>query len=153
MGEKPPVHREIFSAGGTCMTSTEIQSVDQTAGKRKSVSKEASFVNFIFQKVSQDKGVAARLRRADNPATEYQSWEVIAPWVDLDNPYERIPYAVIAAAIARTKAEKNGRLGMGRALSLAFEHKGSENHTSQANARLRRLLAANDLFEVCRLMR
>ena len=69
--------------------------------------KEQQFVQFIIERCKQDKGFAARLRRADNPATEYQSWEVLGPWVDLENNFQRLPYAVIAASIARAKVDFN----------------------------------------------
>ncbi len=65
-------------------------------------SKEQQFVQFIIERCNQDKGFAARLRRADNPATEYQSWEILGPWVDLEDRYQRLPYATIAAAIGRS---------------------------------------------------
>src|SRR5690625_4256329 len=108
--------------------------------EKKTKNKEQQFVEFIINRCNQDKGVAARLRRADNPSTEYQSWEILAPWVDLENSFERIPYAVIAAAIARSNATRNGTLSLGQALAKSFEIKNKDVHDSPANARLRRLL-------------
>jgi CRISPR system Cascade subunit CasB len=113
--------------------------------------REERFVNVIIQRCLEDKGYAARLRRADNPATEYQSWEILAAFgVDLAKEYRRLPYAVIGAAIARAKPESNGGLALGRALAAAYED-GSES--APAKARLRRLLACQDTAEVCRVVR
>lgn len=131
------------------MSREEFHIEGRTSTKRK----ETRFVDFVFAKIAQDKGVAARLRRADNPSTEYQSWEILAPWVDLENSFERIPYAVIAAAIARSNATRNGTLSLGQALAKSFEIKNKDVHDSPANARLRRLLAASDSVEVCRIIR
>lgn len=122
----------------------------QTVTKKK----EEQFVQYLFSCIERDKGVRARLRRADNPATEYQSWEILVPWVNLTNPYERAPYVVIAAAIARSGAQSNGSLGLGKALAKSF---GVTNtlldEDGPAHIRLRRLLAANDAIEVCRIIR
>lgn len=112
--------------------------------------KEQQFVQFIVERCNQDKGFAARLRRADNPATEYQSWDILGPWVELDNPWQRLPYATVGAAIARSKVGKNGSLSLGKGLADAYAEKGS---TEQATARLRRLLACTDVQEACRVLR
>ena len=67
------------------------------------------FVQNCTFRCSQDKGLAARLRRADNPATEYQSWEFLVGFgVDLEKDYQRLPFATVAAAIAKSKAAENG---------------------------------------------
>lgn len=115
--------------------------------------KEQQFVQFIIERCKQDKGFAARLRRADNPATEYQSWEVLGPWVDLENNFQRLPYAVITASIARAKVDFNGNLSLGKAIAMAYAEKGSTQYSDQAKARLRRLLACDDVAEVCRVIR
>lgn len=127
--------------------------MEATLDKQEKTSKEASFVNFILELCQNNKGAAANLRRADNPNTEYQSWETLGPWVDLENPYQRLPYATIAAAIARAKTPANGNLTLGKALALAYAEKGSADYSDQAKARLRRLLASTEIAEVCRLLR
>lgn len=115
--------------------------------------KEQQFVKYIIERCKQDKGFAARLRRADNPSTEYQSWEIIGPWVDLENSYQRLPYATVGAAIAKAKVETNGQLALGKAIAMVYAEKGATKYSDQAKARLRRLLACNDITEVCRVIR
>ncbi|ANT65416.1 type I-E CRISPR-associated protein Cse2/CasB [Prosthecochloris sp. CIB 2401] len=117
----------------------------------KKTSRPEAFVQFVLRLCQNDKGAAAALRRADNPATEYQSWEYLAGFnIDLENPFERIPYATIAAAISRAKAENNGSAGIGKALALSYDDKSASD---QAKARLRRLLACDSVTEVCRILR
>lgn len=111
------------------------------------------FVHGVIRRCKDDKGLAARLRRADNPSTEYQSWELLALYgIDLENDLERLPFVTIAAAIAKAKAENNGTLSLGRAIAACYDD-GSESKRKQGQARLRRLLACNDLAELCRVLR
>lgn len=112
---------------------------------------EERFVETTIIRCKEDKGLAARLRRADNPATEYQSWEMLASMgVDLEKENQRLPFVTVAAAIARTKVEHNGKTFLGRALAACYE---DGRESSQAKARLRRLLACDSLAEVCRIFR
>lgn len=114
-------------------------------------SREERFVAGLLKLCAESKGMAARLRRADNPATEYQSWEVLAAYgVDLEQERERLPFVSVAAAIAKAKTEYNGSLGLGRAIAACYEN---GNASDQAKARLRRLLACDDLPELCRILR
>ncbi|APR04651.1 type I-E CRISPR-associated protein Cse2/CasB [Thauera chlorobenzoica] len=114
-------------------------------------SREERFVAGVLKLCTENKGMAARLRRADNPATEYQSWELLAAYgIDLEQERERLPFVTVAAAIAKAKAERNGSLGLGRAIAACYE---SGNAGDQAKARLRRLLACDDLAELCRILR
>lgn len=116
----------------------------------KKADRAEQFVTWLLEKINKDKGVAARLRRADNPATEYQSWDLLAAFgVDLTNEYQRLPYAVLSAAIARAKAERNGSLSLGQALAIAY----GGNDSDPAQARMRRLLACRSVSELCRVLR
>ena len=119
--------------------------------KSKHRSRGEGFVAFILNRCQRDKGEAARLRRADNPATEYQSWETLAAFgIDLEKPWERLPFACIAASLARGKMEQDGSHGIGQALAGCYE---DGNQSDQARARLRRLLACDSVEEACRILR
>jgi CRISPR system Cascade subunit CasB len=126
---------------------------DDSAQKPKN--KATRFVEGVMARCANDKGLAARLRRADNPNTEYQSWELLAAFnIDLEKEYERRPYAVISAGIARSKFDKNGELRLGQAIASCYNNGGDNGKESaQAKARLRRLLACSDTSEVCRILR
>lgn len=109
------------------------------------------FVSGVIQQCLQNKGLAARLRRADNPATEYQSWELLASYgIDLEKEWQRLPFVTVAAALAKAKVERNGSLSLGRALLACYDN---DRDSDQAKARLRRVLACDDLPELCRILR
>lgn len=111
------------------------------------------FVLSVIARCKEDKGLAARLRRADNPATEYQSWETLAGFgISLEIEDIRLPYATIAAFIARQKPEGNGGIAMGTALAQCYPKK-EEGENGPAKAKLRRLLACADTAESCRILR
>lgn len=109
------------------------------------------FVDYIIQRIKNNKGDAAALRRADNPNTEYQSWEILAGFnIKLDYENERLPFATIAADLARTKIEANGKISIGEAIALCYEDRSASD---QAKAKLRRLLACDTTAEACRILR
>jgi len=109
-----------------------------------------SFVDFIIKRM-EDNGIAAALRRADNPNTEYQSWDTLAAFnIELDKPWQRLPFATVACAMAKAKAEKNGSIGIGQAIARCYVD-GKES--DQAKAKLRRLLACDSVEEACRILR
>ncbi|MDO3386827.1 type I-E CRISPR-associated protein Cse2/CasB [Gilvimarinus sp. SDUM040013] len=113
--------------------------------------REQRFVGAVIELCQRDKGLAARLRRAENPSMEYQSWELLG-WfgIDLEKDYERLPFVTIAAAIAKSKTDQNGSLTLGKAIAACYE---DGRESSQAKARLRRLLACSELSEACRILR
>jgi CRISPR system Cascade subunit CasB len=112
--------------------------------------KSEQFVKFIMELIQKDNGAAAALKRADNPATEYQSWEYLARFIDIDKDYERLPYTTIASALAKAKAEHNGTVRIGEAIARCYE---DGKDSEQAQAKLRRLLACDSVEEVCRVLR
>lgn len=120
---------------------------DTTLGQ----SRESRFVEAVIARCNADKGLAARLRRADNPATEYQSWDLLGRLgIDLEQDHQRLPFVTVAAAIAKSKAERNGSLTLGKAIAACYA---DGNQSDQATARLRRLLACDELAEACRILR
>ncbi|WP_419832067.1 type I-E CRISPR-associated protein Cse2/CasB [Endozoicomonas atrinae] len=123
----------------------------QLPSQPMTITREARFVTAMIERCQKDKGAAARLRRADNPATEYQSWELLAAHgVNLEKDWERLPFLTVAAAIARSKSEKNGQASLGCALAHSYE--GNQN-SDQGKVKLRRLLACHDLTELVRHLR
>jgi CRISPR system Cascade subunit CasB len=127
------------------VTEQQMSKTDTTRGKR------LAFVDYIISRCQADNGLRAALKRADNPSTEYQSWEVLAEFqINLEHENQRLPYASIAAAIARTKAETNGTVKIGQAIACCYE---DGNVSDQAKAKLRRLLACDSVPEACRILR
>lgn len=108
------------------------------------------FISYILGKIESDNACAAALRRADNPDTEYQAWETLVPWCNLEQKREYLPFAVIAAAIARSKPKANGALGLGTAIARCYE---DGNNSDAAKAKLRRLLACDTVEEACQILR
>jgi CRISPR system Cascade subunit CasB len=117
----------------------------------KKVSQQSAFVDYTIKQIASSNGIAANLRKSDNPATEHYSWDFLVKFnVPLEYDDKRIPYTLVAAAIARDKASKNGHLGLGKALALSYPD-GSESKPAQA--KLRRLLACNDIVELGSILR
>jgi len=126
--------------------------MDKTAFRKN---RSERFVESLIVRMQDDKAFAAKLRRADNSATEYQSWEILASFnINLEKPWERLPYALIAAALAKAKIEKNGESGLGQALAHCYDddsQKGSDSDA--AKIKLRRLLSCESIEELCQILR
>lgn len=118
----------------------------QKAHKRKG----QAFADYVIGRLSKDRAFGATLRKADNPATEYQAWEHLIGWCNIEKPWERLPFTVVASALARAQPAKDGHLGLGRGIAKCYE----DGHNSDAaKAKLRRVLACNTTDEVCRILR
>ncbi|KGQ70068.1 hypothetical protein OA57_08380 [Chelonobacter oris] len=116
--------------------------------------KTDGFIQYIIQNCAKDKGFAALVKRADNPNTEYYSWEILARFIDLTDDYKRLPYAYIAAAIADGKIQQNGTQSIGRILAKCYDGtNGAGNQEEQAKLRLRRLLACQNSVEASNVLR
>ncbi len=117
--------------------------------------REERYVKAIIERMKTDSAMAAALKRADNPATEYQCWEYLADFkIDLEKPWERIPYTTVSAAVARVKPAQDGFYSFGAALASCYDDgttRGRDN--DQARSKLRRLLACDTIEEVCAILR
>lgn len=118
--------------------------------KEERSSRGRSFVSFVLDRMKTDTAFRAALRRADNPATEYQSWEILSAWCDLEKDCDRRPFTVVAAALARSKPEKDGPWGIGPAIAACYEKR---NEDDAARSKLRRLLACSTVEEACNILR
>jgi CRISPR system Cascade subunit CasB len=128
-----------------------VETTEPTRSDKPIANKGLAFVDYVINRCQNDKGTRAALTRADNPVTEYQSWEVLAGFhVNLEYDNQRLPYATVGAAIARAKAEKNGSLTIGQTIARCYEE---GNASDQAKAKLRRLLACETVAEACRILR
>lgn len=110
------------------------------------------FTDYVISRIKNDNAFRAALQRADNPDTESQAWEYLARWCNLDQKYERLPHALIAAAIARAKPFSEGYLGVGKAIAECYQDDGG-NQSDSAKAKLRRLLACSSSIEACTVLR
>lgn len=114
-------------------------------------SKQQLYVNSVIERIKKDTAMAAALKKADNPNTEFRAWEYLADYqVNIENSKERIPYATISAAIARAKPPSDGILNLGQAIARS----GKDGIPSdQERARLRRILACDTVEEACTILR
>ncbi len=113
--------------------------------------KKESIINTIIKRCEADSAFRAALRRADNPDTEYQSWEYIAQYgANLEFSDSRLAYAIIFAAVARDAKGKDGTLNLGTSLLKAYD---DNRDSAPARSKLRRLLACDSVDEVCGVLR
>jgi len=126
--------------------------------ENKTKTRPEAFVSMVIERLNgnnPDTAFGAILRRADNPATEQQSWEYLTKWCDLEKSWERKPFALIGAAVARAKPNGDGWLGIGQAIARCYSDEGTFNGNEKtgAKAKLRRLLACDTVEEACAILR
>lgn len=122
----------------------------ETSTVEETRSKGRRFVEYVLGRMAQSPGFGASLRRADNPATEYQAWEHLAAWCDLEREDERLAYATVAAALARAQPSGVGSVSLGQAIARCYD---DGNQADAARARLRRLVACTTNAEACAVLR
>lgn len=134
------------------------------AQENKTKSKEEFFVETVLEKLKgPDTSFGAALRRADNPDTEHHCWEFLCqgrgrkqdPWCDITKKWECKPYVLIGAALAKAKPDKDGDLGIGKAIARCYSDEGmaNDNKYRAAKAKLHRLLACRTAEEACDILR
>ncbi len=129
-------------------------SVKKKKDEKKS-SRGERFTEFILNRMAKDNGFRAALCRADNPDTEYQSWEYLASWCELDKDWSRLPFSITAASLARRRQYTDGFLGIGKAISRCYADEGRNNGSEKdsAKSKLRRLIACKSAVEACAIVR
>ncbi len=116
--------------------------------ENKKQTRSQRFVDAVLARCREDKGFAARLRRADNPDTEHYAYGLLVDFgIALERDGERRAHALIGASLSRGKREQDGTLGLGEALRRCVESE------EQGEARLRRMLACRTREEACRMLR
>ncbi len=111
------------------------------------------FVDYAIKRMQKDNGYAAKLRKADNPDTAYQAWDILLNFgVDITKENEMRAFSLIGAALARSKASKDGTQNLGKALRYTLDDTSNIEESSVA-LRLQRVLACTSQEELCLVLR
>lgn len=115
--------------------------------------KEQSLIAGVIDRCNKDKAFSAALKKADNPDTEYLCWEYLADYkIPLDNELKKCPYTLIFSSIAKSSCTRDGKKRIGEALADAYKDAGGRD-SDAAKLKLRRLLACDNVVEVCSVLR
>jgi CRISPR system Cascade subunit CasB len=121
----------------------------------KVISKQKYFVDRVIEICSKEdpnaRRIRAKLRRLDNPNTEYQGWDFLSEFIDLTSS-DRPIFSLIAASIAKDSISQDGNLNIGGSIAVCYQKEGAQN-SEQASRKLRRLLACKDQQELCQILR
>jgi CRISPR system Cascade subunit CasB len=107
------------------------------------------FIDYVIQKMEKDTAFRAALKKADNPDTEYMSFEYLIPWSSGSDRNLKV-FSTVAAAMARSKVGSDGTLSISSAIAKCYEE---GNQAEPAKSRFRRLLACSSSEEVCVIIR
>ncbi len=112
-----------------------------------------SFVTYALQRCQNDTGYAAKLRKADNPDTASQAWDLLLNYgIDITREHDLRAFALIGAALSRSKANADGPKNLGGALKACLG-KDEKPEESSIALRLRRILACSSQEELCLVLR
>lgn len=112
------------------------------------------FVKRVITRINKDDtAFRAAMTRADNPQTEYQSWRYLIELgsVDLKIDWQRRAYALVGAAMARERTQRNGSQSLGLALRMCCLD--PEKVDDNVECRLRRILACKSQKELITVLR
>ncbi len=112
--------------------------------------KYEKFVDFVIQKSNSDSGYRAAMKRADNPNTESMAWQYLVRFCDIEKDWERMPYCLVGAAIARNLPSRDGNLKLGEAFSSICKDKDAKEREGK---RLLRIIACDEIEEEVRALR
>ena len=119
--------------------------------------RSVSFVNYVIEQINTDKGkgFGAKLRKADNENTEYQSWEILSRWVNLEWESDRKAFALVGASLARSKPSEDGKHSIGEALRMVHvkDKDIGDIEKSSSALRLRRILACKEKDELMDILK
>ena len=108
------------------------------------------FVAEALRRCSSDTSYRAALQRADNPDTAAFAWEYLVKWCDITKDHDRLPFALIGAAIAREKPASNGNKNLGELFRACCK---DENDMEREQRRFRRIISCNSNIELCEVLR
>ena len=113
----------------------------------------ASVMSKLVHKSDQtkpDTAFRAIMSKADNPAFESNAWEYLIPFCNIQNDFERIPFALVGAAVAKIGVQSNGKSNIGKAFMNICENQAD---IEREKRRFRRLIACNSTLEICSILR
>ena len=108
------------------------------------------FVAMVIRRSTEDPAFRAAMRRADNPTTASFAWEHLVAWCDISKDWERLPFALIGAAIANDLPSADGETDLGGLLRKCCS---SADDMEREKRRLRRLLSCDSIPELCTVLR
>ena len=130
---------------------TKIRWASQYYGYKPGPHMTQQFVSYVLQKLQEgDTGFRAKMKRADNPATEMQAWSELARFCELKE-HKRLPLALIGACMVRVRTEENGTQAFGEALRMCKESPSEDD--KRIERKLRRILACDSTLELVQVLR
>lgn len=108
------------------------------------------FVNDMIRRCGSEPACRAAMRRADNPKSGCCAWEYLVPWCDISKDHERLPFALIGAAIARETPTADGEKDIGELFRRICV---TEDDRTRERSRFRRIISCDSGRELCDVMR
>lgn len=113
----------------------------------------SGFVATVIRRVNDpsETAFAAAMRRADNPNQGSAAWEFLVPFCNIADERQRLTFALVGAAVARAKPERDGSASIGQALRNICG--GDADALERESRRLRRLIACDTTEELIPVLR